>query len=142
MFAFSWLHTNKAETLASSSFRMQRIKFHSFAEILHYTMKARLHSKDQPCSKYIPFNSVLSRFGKSHLHKYTMIHTTITLQRIFFLKKKKVPNSSKIYTSKEVWLINLLESQNVKTRQSIQSVSNLWIFYSYWMPLLISELEC
>ena len=81
---------NKAETLASSSFRMQRIKFHSFAEILHYTMKVRLHSKDQPCSNYIPFNSVLSRFGKSHLHKYTMIHITITPTKNFFpLKKKK-----------------------------------------------------
>ena len=89
-------------------------------------MKAHLHSKDQPCSKYIPFNSVLSRFGKSHLHKYTMIHITIIPTKNFFpLKKKKVPNSSGIYTSKEVWLINLLESQNVKTRQSIQSVSNL-----------------
>ena len=29
---------------------MQRIKFHSFAEVLHPTMKAHLHSKDQPCS--------------------------------------------------------------------------------------------
>ena len=54
-----------------------------------------------------------------------MIHITIIPTKNFFLKKKKkVPNSSGIYTSK-VWLINLLESQNVKTRQSIQSLSNL-----------------